>query len=56
MIYKKQKFMCCIRNEKQNFLESIESKKITNNKTVWKTVKLFISNKCHSSENIISRE
>ena len=54
MIYKKQKFMCCIRNEKQNFLESIENKKITDNKTIWKTktAKLFISNKCRSSENI----
>ena len=35
------------------FLEHIETKKISDNKTFWKTLKLFISNKCRSSENMI---
>ena len=33
-------------------MKTLALKKITNNKTFWKTVKLFISNKFHSSENI----
>ena len=31
----------------------IDTKNISDNKTFWKTVKPFISNKCRSSENII---
>ena len=33
-------------------LKSIDTKKITDNKTFWKTAKPFISNKCRFSENI----
>ena len=43
---------CTIRNEKRNFLENIDTKKITDNKIFYETVKTFISNKCRSSENI----
>ena len=35
------------------FLSTLTRKKISDNKTFWKTVKPFISNKCRSSENII---
>ena len=54
MNYKKQINFCVtlLRNEEKNFFESIDTKKITDNKTFWKTAKPFISNKCRFSENI----
>ena len=46
--------MCyAVKKWKTNFFEHIDTKKISDNKTFWKTVKPFISNKCRSSENII---
>ena len=51
--YKRQRNLCVtlLRNEKRIFFEHIDTKKISDNKTFWKTVKPFISNKCRSSEN-----
>ena len=52
--YKKQRNFCVtlLRNEKKYFFESTDTKKITDNKTSWKTANPFISNKCRFSENI----
>ena len=52
--YKKQRNFCVtlLRNEKKNLFESIDTKKITDNKMFWKTAKPFISNKCRFFENI----
>ena len=46
-------YVTLLRNKKRIFFEDIDTKKISDNKTFWKTVKPFISNKCRSSENII---
>ena len=53
-IYNKQRNYCVslVRKEKKNFYQNIDTSKITDNKTFWKTVKPLFSNKTISSDKM----
>ena len=52
--YSKQRNYCVslLRKTKKNYYNNLNEKKITDNKTFWKTVKPFLSDKTPSDENI----
>ena len=49
-IYKKQKNFCSklYKKERKKFCSKIDTRKITDNKTIWKTITSFISSKAPS--------
>ena len=52
--YNKQRNLCVslIRSEKKNFFSNIDTSDITNNKTFWKTVKPFFTDKIKTKSKI----
>ena len=52
--YNKERNFCVnlLRKEKKNFFEKIDVNKVTDNKTIWKTVKPLFSNKTVISDKI----
>ena len=54
--YKKQRNYCVslFRKENKSFFENLNTKKITDNKKFWKTVKLFLANKISNNRNKIT--
>ena len=52
--YSKQRSYCVslLRKTKENYYNNLNEKKITDNKTFWKTVKPFLSDKTPSDEKI----
>ena len=56
--YSKQRNYCIslLRKTKKNYYSNLNEKKITDNKTFWKAVKPFLSNKTPSNEKITLTE
>ena len=56
--YKRQRNICSniLKSTKKTFFETLNMKEITDNKKFWKTVKLFFTDKCKTSNNIILTE
>ena len=56
--YKRQLNICSsiLKSTKKTFLENLNINKITDSKKFWKTVKPFFTDKCKTSNNIISTE
>ena len=52
--YNKQRNLCVglIRREKKNFFNNISTRDVTDNKTLWKTVKLLFTNKVQTKSKI----
>ena len=53
-VYNKQRSLCVslIRSEKNNFFSNINTRDITDNKTFWKTVNLFFTDKMKTKSKI----
>ena len=54
LAYNKQRNLCTslLRKKKKAYFENLDSSKITDNKTFWKTIKPMFSKKCMTKENI----
>ena len=56
--FSKQRNYCVslVRKSKKLYYSNLDEKKVTDNKTFWKTIKLFLSNKIVSREKVTSIE
>ena len=54
-VYKKQRNYCqSFERKKKSFFENLDTKNITDNKKIWKTIKHFLANKILSNRNKIT--
>ena len=56
--YKRQRNICSniLKSTKKTFFETLNTNEITDNRKFWKTVKLFFTDKCKTTNNIILTE